>query len=170
MNFVGLDLEDDRWGTFLGGYRVPYDPRRALRALEKDENVADAWNELWEELHHQGDLGEASFAAVPHRVRIHELRSVPDWNTYALVATIELARDAPRNPCIPSELQISYDIAWNRLFEIGLRELKSAEEPTLTTSIIAVLAIAKRLRSLAQLAAGFTEDERQEMLMNAGWS
>jgi hypothetical protein len=62
-----LALDDRKWKELLGGYKVPYDASHALRRLERG---ADAWKELWEELHHQGDLGEASYAAVPKLVRI----------------------------------------------------------------------------------------------------
>ena len=122
-----MDLRDDRWTRLLGGYRVPYDPRKALLALERGESVDSAWNELWNELHHQGDVGEASFAAVPHLVRIHELRGIPDWNTYLIASIIELARDNPRNPKLPADFEKPYETAWTQLVEIGLRELKLAE-------------------------------------------
>jgi hypothetical protein len=164
---AAIHFNDDRWTRLLGGYRLPYDPRPALRALERGE-AAEAWNELWNKLRHQGDIGDAAYAAVPHIVRIHELRGVPDWNTYALVATIELLRDDARNPKLPTDLQEPYDAAWRRLVEIGLFKLKLAKEAPLVTSILAVLAIGKGQRTLGCLAAEFTEDERQEMLAKAG--
>jgi hypothetical protein len=71
---------------------MAFDPRLALQNLESNVHVKEAWRELWEELHHQGDVGEASYAAVPHIVRIHRKRRLDYWNTYALVAIIELAR------------------------------------------------------------------------------
>ena len=169
MSIVGLDLADERWAGLLGGYRIPYDPRKALRLLERGEDVAGAWNELWNELHHQGDIGEASFAAVPYLLRIHEHRSVPDWNTYALAATIELARDNASNPKLPADLQQSYEYAWMRLIEIGLRELHLANDITLISSIIGVLAIGKGQRTLGGFAIELTEDERRELLTRVGW-
>jgi len=51
----------------------------------------EVWEELWNELHHQGDVGDASFASVPFLVRSYRQRDVINWNTYALVAIIELA-------------------------------------------------------------------------------
>jgi hypothetical protein len=87
-----LGFDDARWLTLTAGYRVPVDLRPLLRRLESGSHVESAWEELWGELHHQGDVGPGSYVAVPHLVRIHRSRGVPDWNTYALVATIELAR------------------------------------------------------------------------------
>jgi hypothetical protein len=114
-----MDLDDPAWGRLLGGYRVPYDPRKALRALEQGDDTEGAWAELWNELHHQGDVGAASYAAVPHLVRIHAARGVPDWNTYALVAIVEEARRESRNPRLPANLRDAYEAAWHQLVELG---------------------------------------------------
>lgn len=129
MRFDAMDLNDVGWTGLEGGYRVPYDPRKALRMLEEDSDVSSAWDELWNNLHHQGDIGEASYAAAPQLVRIHEVRGIPDWNTYALLATIEEARQIGRNPPLPVNLRASYETAWRRLVELGLRELREAEAP-----------------------------------------
>ena len=53
-----LNVDDIRWTKLSGGYRVPYDPRAALRKLASGTEVSEAWKELWQELHHQGDVGE----------------------------------------------------------------------------------------------------------------
>jgi len=66
---------------------------------------AAAWDELWQQLHHQGGIGEVAYAAVPELVRVHRQRAAAEWNTYALVATIELARDADGNPPVPDWLE-----------------------------------------------------------------
>jgi len=94
-----LPLFDPKWASLLGGYRVPYDPSDALSRLEQGE---DAWDELWRELHHQGDLGEASYAAVSHLVRIAAQAHQRDWNFYGLVSTIEFERHKSSNPHCPT--------------------------------------------------------------------
>ena len=169
MSFIGLALDDVRWSQFLGGYRVPYDPRRALQSLERGENVEEAWQELATELYHQGDVGEASYATVPHLVKIHERRGVPDWNTHALVAMIEEERHAPQNPVLPETLQNAYDDAWQKLVLIGLRELEMANEPLLVSSIIAVVAMGKGQYQLGRFAVLFDDAERKRLLENIGW-
>jgi hypothetical protein len=121
-------------------------------------------------IRHQGDIGDASYAAVPHLVRIHAARGIPDWNTYALIATIDDARRNRRNADLPSDMRDAYEAAWRQLLELGLRELEGAEDPTLVTSIIAVLAIGKGQLSLGRLPIAFTEDERQEILAESQWA
>jgi len=58
-----LSLTDPRWRTLKGGYRTLYDASGALSRLAQGYDV---WEELWDKLQHQGDVGEASYAAVPH--------------------------------------------------------------------------------------------------------
>ena len=159
-----MDFNRPEWLTMHGGYRVPYDPRDALLDLERDENAEAAWKELWGGLFHQGDVGEVSYAAVPHLVRIHASRGRADWNTYALVATIEGARVRPDNPPLPAHMRAEYEAALRSLSHLGVRELETAVEPTLVASILAVVAIDKGQPTLGRLAVEFTEDERREII------
>ena len=81
-----IDFDDKRWEGLKGGYKIAYDPRPALRELESGNPVDPIWDELWEDLHHQDTIGEASYAAVPHLVRHISRSQKPDWNPYGLVA------------------------------------------------------------------------------------
>ena len=78
-----LPLDDPKWKSLRGGYKIPYDPTSALRHLYAGKNPDVAWSELWNELHHQGDVGEASYASVPHLVKIQKDHGDLDWNAYA---------------------------------------------------------------------------------------
>jgi hypothetical protein len=158
-----MNLDDERWPQLQGGYRVPVDVRPLLVQLESGRDTGAAWDALWQELHHQGDVGEASYAAVPHLVRIHRRGRVVDWNTYALVATIELARGRGGNPEVPSWLKEAYEEALHALAEIGLTELSQAEGPEATRCILAVLALSKGARTYGRLLVEFSEDEVLEL-------
>ena len=107
-------------------------------------------------------------AALPALVRVHQARGIPDWNTYALTATIEQARQNPKNPPVPDWLLADYEGGLRELETIALREFPAATSSELIDSIIAVLALAKRRLTLMRMAM-LTEDERQEMLDTAGW-
>jgi hypothetical protein len=62
-----LPLSDPKWRTFDGGYRDKYDASVPLARLESEiEGLDSVWSELWENLHHQGDVGIGSYAAIPH--------------------------------------------------------------------------------------------------------
>jgi hypothetical protein len=163
-----LSFDDQGWSQLRGGYRSPYDPRKALLSLERGTNVSAAWSELWEELHHQGDVGEASYAAVPHLVRIHRERDALEVNTYALAVVIERARREHANPEMPPWLGAAYDSAWQHLVDLGLRDLRLVSEDDIIGPIIAALSYGKGLPMLGRMAM-LTEQERREMLDEAGW-
>jgi hypothetical protein len=146
-----------------GGYRIPFDPRPLFAKLQANQDVEAVWNKLWNDLHHQGDVGEASYAAVPHLVRIHRERGVADWNTYAIVATIELARDSARNPPIPAWLEPGYDNAIQELADLGREELPRVDDGESVRSILAILAIAKGARIYGRILADFSEEEVLEL-------
>ena len=99
--------------------------------------------ELWEDLHHQGEVGDASYAAVPFLVRIYQERGAIDWNTYAIVAIIELARTEGKNPDVPEWIAEDYFQAIRKLAEIGAKEVMQAEAADDVSAILGVVAIEK---------------------------
>jgi hypothetical protein len=115
-----LLLTDTIWRELQGGYRVPYDASKVLARMERGESV---WEELWKELHHQGDVGVASYAAIPQIVRISEVRRDGNWNLYALAATIEIERHRKNNPPLPDWLVPSYKTAWEGIVKLALSDL-----------------------------------------------
>ncbi len=67
------------------------------------------WFELWSALCHQGDVYSASYAAVPHLVRIAKLPAFRfRYDPLLLIASIELARLQQRGPAIPEDLAVAY--------------------------------------------------------------
>jgi hypothetical protein len=145
--------------NMTGGYKMPLDPRPLLRKLETEHDTARVWQELWEELHHQGDVGDASFAAVPFLVRIYQERGVIDWNTYAIVAIIELARTEGKNPDVPEWIAEDYFQAIRKLAEIGTKEVMRAESADDVCAILSVVAIEKGLRTHGRFLVNYSEAE-----------
>lgn len=166
VTFDAMDLDDPGWGCLHGADGLPYDPRGALRSLERNEAPRAAWEELWARLYHQGEVVETSYAVVPHLVRIHTARGMPTSNTYALAAAIEQARQDERNPDLPESLRGAYQAAWHRLIEMGLAELGTAENPRLISSIVAVVAIGKGQFNLARFAM-LTDRDQGKILAEA---
>jgi hypothetical protein len=158
-----LPLDDSKWSTLEGGYRVAYDASVPLRNLERGDAPNTIWEELWNELHHQGDVGIASYAAVPQLTRIARVRNVRDWNLYALVSTIESARHDAKNPPIPGWLETSYREAWRDLLDSALRQLGGETDELTTRAILGVIALAKGLTQLGRLISDFDASEIQEL-------
>ena len=155
-----LSLTDPRWRTLKGGYRTLYDASGALSRLEQVYNV---WEELWDELHHQGDVGEASYAAVPHLVRICQDAPRRDWNLYGLVGLIEIERHRKSNPPIPDWLSADYFAAWGDLEKLALRDLAAAAESELIQTALAVIAIARGQLRLGAFLSWLDESELAEL-------
>ena len=155
-----MNLDDPRWVGLEGGYRVPFDPRPLLAQLARPGDHTGTWQELWTALYHQGDVGVASYAAVPWLVDAECSSQAPDWNAYALVGTIDLARDgSTRNPTPPDWLVADYQAAIERLGRHAAEVLPAAADPILVRALIAVMAIWKGERRAARLLIEFDESE-----------
>jgi hypothetical protein len=166
-----LDCDDPKWKVLNGGYKMPYNPTSALTNLENDKNVEAAWDELWNELHHQGDVGEASYAAVPHLVRIQKQNGNLDWNLYALVSTIEIERHRKSNPNLPHWLEASYFEAWDVLLELGIADLQKTKDEITIRAILGTLALSKGMTKLGALISTLDESEIAEYIdEHLAWS
>jgi hypothetical protein len=165
--FHMLNLDDSRWTELKGGYRIKYDPRPTLHKLSEGQCSA-AWEELWQELHHQGDVGEASYAAVPHLMRIARQVCPDDWNLYSIISVIEQCRRREGNPTIPDWLEVDYAAAWNEIGEMAIARIGDAEDETLIQALFETIAIFKKQYALARFAA-LDESERKSALDELGW-
>jgi hypothetical protein len=96
-------------------------------------------------------------------VRIYQNRGKIDWNTYAIVTSIELARNVGKNPDVPLWLRQGYGDAINRLAMIGLGELPHANDKETIRSILAILAIWKEAQTYARIIIDYSEDELNEL-------
>lgn len=159
-----MQLDDPRWADLEGGYGIPFDPRPLFERLESTTEADAVWEELWENLHHEGEVGTASYAAVPWLVRIVEARGEADWNLYALAGTIELERGMDGNPELPPWLVESYEAAWERLFASALRDIVAAEDSVLLRCLLATLAIAKGDHRRGRMLLDLTDDELDAIL------
>jgi hypothetical protein len=147
-----MRLDDPQWKTLEGGYRVPYDASRDLRALASGED--GAMSRLWEQLHHQGDVGLASYAAVPALIEIYAIRP-RNWNFYGLVNLIEVCRHQGAmwpdgssshyrpNPPLPDWLAFEYQAALRNFLKLALYDVSNVEERETLQQILAAIAIGK---------------------------
>lgn len=159
-----LSFDDPRWRSLAAGYRVPYDPRSALQALSSDFTDEAAWKELWSELHHQGNVGEASYAAVPTLVVLAEAAPKRDWNLFALTATIEVERHRRDNPDLPHWLAPLYRDAWAALSRLALSEAAGATDPFVVRTTVCVVALARGALRLGAYLNTIDESDIDEAL------
>ncbi|MDH2433788.1 hypothetical protein QCD60_14540 [Pokkaliibacter sp. MBI-7] len=166
-----LSYEDKKWNELIGGYKTLYNPVSALKMLERDPASKKAWDELWNELHHQGDVGSASYAAIPELVRIHQEVQFPASNFYSLASTIEIERHRKSNPLLPEWLEPSYFSAWCIILDLALKDVREARDQLSVHAILGALAIAKGALKLGALISYSDETEIEEQLNEAiAWS
>ena len=161
---IGLPLNDPRWQSYSGGYKVPYDASKALRRLSNEGPSDDLWDEFWQELYHQGSIGPASYAAIPHLLEWVKQSQKLYWQVFSLVATIELARK--NNEAPPPELEASYFQAIKDIPAWVGRHSDTAWNATLTYNIVTCIALAKEQHLLAEAYLELNEDMARKFLKN----
>ena len=161
-----LSLDDPRWTTFEGGYRLPFDAAPVLRALEgpAGPNERALWDRLWDELHHQGDVGEATYHAAPHLLRIAYARPCLPADAFALVAVIEVERHRPRNPPLPPLVAEAYRRALAGLLPALAAHKHQDWDVELTQAISAAVAAAQGHHELARALLELDPDTTRQFL------
>ena len=138
-----MELTDKIWKELDGGYKQPYDASIPLNQLENSDNpeaISKVFKELWNELHHQGDVGLASYFAIPQLVRIGIKKDLFDWNLLGLCCVIEQQRHLGNNPTLPVEFQDYYSKGLSDLKGFVIKHLNESLDKT--TSIMALATIA----------------------------
>lgn len=157
-----MPLDDARWRTLTGGYLVPYDASVPLRDLFEHGGSEELWDELWQELHHQGDVGSASYAAVPHLLEFARRSRRLDRNVFGLIATIELER--PSGSSMPEFLAAGYFRAIGELPAVVGNHPQREWDETLTRAIACCIALARGQRVLARLYQEMGQDAARKWL------
>ena len=143
-----ITLDNEIWSELSGGYLSAYNPVQCLTQLYENIDANDSWKELWDELHHQGDVDQASYAAVPHILEIERRAKHFNWNGFALIAVIEQCRPKnvePRTGAIAD----GYRKAWDELLEVIANKSQKSWDDVLTTSILSCVAYARGQRVIA---------------------
>jgi hypothetical protein len=162
-----ITLDDEIWKALKGGYKITYDVSIPLKQLKKtsDKNEIDKiYKELWNELHHQGDVGFASYLAVPQLVSIARENGLFDWNILALCTTIEQQRLLGNNPPLPTEYVDYYFEAWADLKRLIIENLAFVEDEITLRSALSALAACNRQIKLSKAILELSEDVLDEFL------
>lgn len=157
-----LPLDDPRWATYRGGYnRCPYDVVPLINELQQNGTSRQFWELVWAELHHQGDVGEASYALVPYLVEHQSRQRELDEQLFHYCVVVDLARPENNNPAIPPELEFSYAKAIRRLPVIGVELLRQGCPEHIVMGVAAATALSTGHRVLAR---AYIEFGRQDAL------
>lgn len=164
-----LPLDDPRWSTLKNAYGGSSDIPKLLLEAEKlpedDDGDTEPYFSLWSALCHQGDVYTASYAALPHLIRIIEENPNRFRSTLLLlVHKIEAARLRERGPSIPEELNEAYQAALARIPVIANVLLSGKLTELETRVVLAACASAKGFSSLGDAIAELTPEITKRLL------
>ena len=160
-----LSLDADEWKTFIGGYRSAYDASVALKILENQNQPSEAvWNELWENLYHQGDVGIASYAAVPQIFRIYREKKWLDYHLPNFAAAVEEARTEERNPVVPDWLAQDYFGALRETAQYCLANSENVSDKNFSRAVLMLTAILLKEKGIFDLLDFVSIGEEERVL------
>lgn len=159
-----IELSDPLWSKLSHAYGSAVDVPELLRQLASSPGPkvgydSEPWFSLWSSLCHQGDVYDASYAALPHIVEIACNATKPiDFSFFQLPAAIEIGRRNGKGPAIPANLAKAYGDAVTRLTEcVTLHRDEDWDETTLLSAVSA-LAVAKGHYRVAEAIMNFDDD------------
>lgn len=159
-----IPLDSDGWGALEDAYGPAAGIPGLLRQLAADpaptsDYRAEPWFSLWSDLCHQDDVYTASYAAVPHIVRICLAAEGPvDAGFFALPACIEIARARDRGPALPARLSDAYQQALQQLHDCAFRQAAHDWDTSMTRAVTAALAAAKGRIDVAEAIINLDDD------------
>ena len=148
-----LSLDSPKWSELVHAYGMASDIPHLLRQLETMppfNGEEEPWFSIWSSLAHQGDVYSASFAAVPHVVRI--LAQAPnqaDFSYFQFPAWVEICRQK-KSVMIPKELQMDYFSALKQLPSLVAAAADREWDEALLSSALSAIAVAKGYGKVAE--------------------
>jgi hypothetical protein len=151
-----LSLDSPAWQHLLHAYGPATDIPGLLRQLEESPGPHSSykdepWYSLWSSLCHQGDVYTASYAAVPHILRIALLTKDPiDPGFFQLPACVEIARASSRGPALQPDLADAYLQALNCIPDCVHAHSSETWDEGMMQCVAAALAVSKGHSRLAE--------------------
>lgn len=107
-----LDLNAPEWDRLRHAYGNAADVPDLIRRLQRDAADGEAWEGLWSALCHQFDVYEATYAALPHVIRLMGGLPLQDRVEAAnFIGTAAACAARPAAPAVPASLAGAYELA-----------------------------------------------------------
>jgi hypothetical protein len=163
-----LALDSPRWAELRTAYGSAVDVPAMLSELEavptSEDYREEPWFSIWSALAHQNDVYSASFAAVPHVVRVLASapgRAGPDY--FHFPAWVEICRKRTGEP-IPDDLRDAYASALAQLPQLAGEAAGRPWDEAMLQSVLAAIAVAKGSVDVAEAALELTSEVAGEFL------
>ena len=147
-----LSLESPHWAELQHAYGSAADIPNLLKRLTPTTTGranAEPWFSLWSALAHQGDVYSASFAAVPHVVRVWEMFPLTvTFDFLSFPAWVEACR-VKKGVNVPSDLAESYFAAIRKMPALVAASLDRSWDRDFLLSAVTALAAGKGFPEVA---------------------
>ena len=164
-----LILESNRWSELRHAYGAATDIPALLSqltTLPSSKGEAEPWVSLWSALAHQGDVFDASFAAVPHIVRVIATNPLGvDAVYFQFPAWIEICRRKQKFE-VPAELAAAYFDALARLPSLVARASARDWDADFLRCALSAIAAAKGQPIVAEAVQELSPEVAGEFM---GW-
>ena len=162
-----ISLDSPKWSELSHAYGDASDIPNLLRRLENmpsAEGEKEPWFSIWSSLAHQGDVYSASFAAVPHIVRIlSQDPTKADYSFFEFPAWVEICRQK-KAVAIPKELEADYFLALKNLPHLVASTAEREWDKNFLVSALSAIAVSKGYGSVANVIMELTPDIANEFL------
>ena len=158
-----IELTEPAWSKLTHAYGNASDIPRLLRQLAQNpgpkcENDSEPWFTLWSSLCHQGDVYQASFAAIPHIVAIAQSSlCLLNFGFFQLPAAVEIARKNGRGPEVSRELSGAYFEAISQLGNEAAKRIGESWDQSMLLSALSSIAISKGDHRVAEAILNFDD-------------
>jgi hypothetical protein len=161
-----LSLDSPRWSQLRHAYGDASDIPALLRRLTADSSgEKEPWESIWSALAHQGDVYSASFAAVPHVIRV--LAAAPERAEgvfFHFPAWVEICR-AKASTHVPDDLVAAYGDALAQLPAlVAAAASRDWDEDFLLSALCAIAAAKQAPPSVAEAVSELTPEVAEEFL------
>lgn len=135
-----------------------------LERLELSE-VPDSeiWCEIWDIVHHQGDVWVSSYIFVSKIFNIYKEKNWLDYNLPGVLAVIENCRQQEKNPQLPDWLKENYFNALNSTLQYCAENISIDWDRNLLISFLQLTCAIKQnqgLYELLEIASGSEDNEK----------
>lgn len=111
----------------------------------------EIWYEIWDTIHHQGDVLVSSYIAVPKIFEIYEKKRWLDYNLPGLFAVIENCRQQEKNPKLPNWLEKEYFQSLEKTVQYCAENISREWDRDMLISFLQLTCVIKQNQGIYQL-------------------
>ena len=156
-----LSLDSPQWKQLQHAYGSAADTPELLRQLEtfpSSQGESEPWFSIWSSLAHQGDVYSASFAAVPHVIRVLTIDPTKASEDYFhFPAWVEICRYR-KGMTVPDDLLPAYLEGLNKLPQLAAVSASRDWSGSMAVSALAAIAVSKKFHEFGEAILEMTPE------------